>query len=96
MSDDLNPMLVRLSAIPVAAPDALEASVLNTIAARREEARRTRALAPVRILSLGFAMVLGVAAGGLAAAQAMALPRQLNTFSAAPHLAPSSLLEGRG
>jgi hypothetical protein len=41
-------------------------------------------------------MALGVAAGSMAAAQAASEPQHLSTFSSDAHLAPSTLLEGRG
>ncbi|HET6969856.1 MAG TPA: hypothetical protein VFH92_01915 [Phenylobacterium sp.] len=96
MAEDLDRLLGRLSAADVALPGGLDESVLAAIASRREDGRKARALAPVGIASVGLAMAIGVTAGGLAAVAATAEPRQLSTFSADAHLAPSSLLDGRG
>lgn len=95
MSDDLDNLLSQLGR---SAPDrslaGLEASVVSAIAHQRAEMAAARSLAPVRAFAVGFSVVVGVAAGGMAAATAANEPRQLSTFSASAHLAPSTLLEG--
>ena len=95
MSHELDNLLAGLA---VSGPDqlltGLEARVLDSIARRREEARANARLAPLRVASVGMAMALGVTAGGMAAATTATQPRQLSTFSADAHLAPSTLLEG--
>ncbi|MFC3068505.1 hypothetical protein [Phenylobacterium soli] len=96
MSDDLDHLLGRLSAAEVSIPPGFARTVLAGIATQREESRRSRTLAPVRLASVSFAVAIGLTAGGMAAVTAAAEPRQFSTFSAAPHLAPSTLLEGRG
>ena len=85
-----------LHAADIAMPESLDQAILATIAGRREDRRVSRMLAPVRVLSIGLAMAIGISAGGLAAVTAAAEPRQFSTFSSTPHLAPSTLLEGRG
>lgn len=88
---------ILLAGLAPSGPDrlltGLEARVLDGIARRREEARANARLAPLRVASVGMAMALGVTAGGMAAATTMMQPRQLSTFSADAHLAPSTLLE---
>lgn len=96
MPNDLDHLLARLSAAHVASPAGLDEAVMATIAGRREEARRARILAPVRLGAVGLALAVGVAAGGAGAARAMADPAAPGMFSAADALAPSTLLEGRG
>ncbi|WP_243625951.1 hypothetical protein [Phenylobacterium hankyongense] len=71
-----------------------EEAVLRGVARRREELRTTSALAPIRIASVGLALAIGVTAGGVGAATTFAQSRQVSPFSAAAHLAPSTLLEG--
>ncbi|WP_293356482.1 hypothetical protein [Phenylobacterium sp.] len=56
----------------------------------------SRALIPFRAASVGLAMAVGVAAGGIAAATTLTEPHRFDTFSTGAHLAPSTLLEGRG
>jgi hypothetical protein len=96
MSHDLDHLLAQLSSGGAAAPAGLEGSVLATIAGRREDARRARTLAPVRLALVGMASAIGVAAGGLGAAAAVAEPQPAGPFSAHSNLAPSTLLEGGG
>ena len=96
MSHDLDRLLQQLAATPAAAPAGLDAAVLASVADRREDARRTRALAPVRVAAVGLAMAVGVAAGSAGAARVLAEPVQTGVFSAASSLAPSTLLEGHG
>ena len=96
MPHDLDLLLGRLAAADVAVPEDLDQAILATIASRREARRLSGMLAPVRIASVGLAVAIGVSAGGFAAVTAAAEPRQFSTFSSAPHLAPSTLLEGRG
>lgn len=96
MSDNLDQLLGRLSAAQVSMPEGLDQAVLATIAIRREDSRRARTLGPVRVVSVGIALAIGVTAGGIAAVTADAEPQQLSTFSSGAHLAPSTLLEGHG
>ncbi|MBW8815359.1 MAG: hypothetical protein JF588_18205 [Caulobacterales bacterium] len=95
MPHDVDQLLGRLAAAEVCAPANLDQAVLAAIATRRADERRARALAPVRMISVGLAMALGVGAGGFAAATAAAESHHLGAFSADTHLAPSVLLEGR-
>jgi len=95
MTNDLDRMLARLAQDGGAAPlDGFETAVLDGLAQRRESLRSAKALAPVRAASVGLALVVGVAAGGMAAATTISEPRRLDTFSSAAHLAPSTLLAG--
>ena len=96
MSHELDQLLGRLAAADVPMPGRLDQAILATIASRREDRRLSGMLAPVRVASIGLAMAVGVSAGGFAAVTAAAEPRQFSTFSSEPHLAPSTLLEGRG
>ncbi|WP_372783323.1 hypothetical protein [Phenylobacterium sp.] len=95
MSHDLDHLL---SGLAQSGPDrslaGLEASVLGGIMRRREAMRTSAALTPFRVASIGLAMAIGVTAGGMAAPRTAVEPRQLSTFSADAHLAPSTLLEG--
>jgi hypothetical protein len=96
MGDRLDDLLDRLAAAPIdRGLDGLEADVRRAIRRRRGEVRTTALLAPVRIASIGLALAMGVTAGGLTAAAAMAGPRPTGAFSGATELAPSTLLEGR-
>lgn len=96
MSHDLDQLLGRLAAADVALPGDFDQAILATIVSRREGRRLSAMLAPVRVASVGLAVAIGISAGGFAAVTAAAEPRQFSTFSAAPHLAPATLLEGRG
>jgi len=95
MPNDLDDLLNRLAReAPDASLDGLEDAVLGAVARRRDALRAARALAPVRVASLGLALAVGVTAGGMAAATTLAEPHRLDTFSSSAHLAPSTLLEG--
>ncbi|MBL8772395.1 MAG: hypothetical protein JNK30_13520 [Phenylobacterium sp.] len=97
MANDLDHMLARLAQLtPAASLDGFEEGVLAGLARRREEARASRALTPIRAASVGMALALGVTAGGMAAATTLSEPHRFDTFSTGAHLAPSTLLEGRG
>ena len=97
MANDLDHMLAQLARqAPDASLDGFEAGVLAGLARRREEARASRALTPIRAASVAMAMAFGVTAGGMAAATTVSEPHRLDTFSTGAHLAPSTLLEGRG
>ncbi len=94
MTNDLDHLLDRLAhETPDASLVGLEDEVLRGVARRREEAR---AMTPVRAASVGLALAVGVAAGGMAAATTGAAAQRLDTFSSSAHLAPSTLLEGAG
>lgn len=96
MSDRLDELVGRLAGSPTdRALDGLEADVGRHILLRRQEARANRFLAPVRVASIGLALAMGVTAGGLNAAAAVARPQASGVFSGAAELAPSTLLEGR-
>jgi hypothetical protein len=94
MPHDLDHLLARLAEAETPAPAGFDRGVLAAIAVQREDARRARTLAPVGLAAVGMAVAVGVAAGGLGAAAAVAQPRQLSAFSAHAHLAPSTLLDG--
>ncbi len=95
MSHELDNLLAGLAASgPDRSLTGLDARVLDGIAGGREAARANARLAPLRVASVGLAMAVGVTAGGIAAATTVTQPRQLSTFSAAAHLAPSTLLDG--
>jgi len=97
MANDLDQLLARLAhETPRTSLDGLEAAVMAGIARQRAELRASRALAPIRAASVGLALAFGVTAGGMAAATSFTEPHRLDTFSAAAHLAPSTLLEGAG
>lgn len=96
MANDLDLMLERLAQqAPGGSLDGFEDAVLAGMASRREALRASRALTPVRAASVGLAMAVGVAAGGISAATTLTAPPRLDTFSTGAHLAPSTLLEGR-
>jgi soluble lytic murein transglycosylase-like protein len=95
MSERLDHLLDRLSAsdAELSAPG-LEVDVMRGVA-RAEADRRTAAkLAPLRVGAVGLALVMGVTAGGLAAARTVGGPAQGGALSGASSLAPSTLLEG--
>ncbi len=95
MIDGLDERLARLAAEPTPRRlDGLEAEIGHSIASRRREAAASAALAPIRMASVGLALALGVTAGSAVATAAVLSPRAYGTFSAAAHLAPSTLLEG--
>lgn len=95
MRDDLDDLLAQLGAWDDGVrPPALDVRVRRSIARRRADALTAKSLAPVRVLAVGFAVAVGVAAGGMAAATTRTEPRQFSTFSSQAHLAPSTLLEG--
>jgi len=95
MPNELDDLLNRLSQqAPDASLDGLEDAVISGVARRRDALRAARALAPVRVASIGLALAVGVTAGGMAAATTLAEPHRFDTFSSSAHLAPSTLLEG--
>ena len=96
MSNDLDHLLARLAANDGSGPDGLEAAVMQGIARRRKDLRKAKALAPVRAASVGLALAVGVAAGGMEAAATLSRPAGLDTFSITARLAPSTLLVGEG
>jgi len=94
MDEPLDDLLRRLASEPGDhPPPGLEARVLAGVARLQRERSADRALAPFRVGAVAAAMVIGVAAGGLAAAKAI-VPQPMGTFSPAPELAPSTLLGG--
>lgn len=97
MTDSLDDWVTALAAAPAdRSLDGLEAEVGREIVARRREARTVRALAPVRVATVGLALAVGVAAGGVAATTAVQAQHPTGPFAAATDLAPSTLLEGVG
>ena len=95
MRDDLDLLIAGLAAARAdRSLDGLEQAVVRSVAQQREDIRATNALAPIRVASIGVALAIGVTTGGVAAATSVSQPRQLSPFSAAAHLAPSTLLEG--
>lgn len=75
--------------------DGFDVEVAHGVAQRRAAAKAAAALAPARLASLGLALLMGVTAGGVAAASAISPPSQFNSFALHPRLAPSTLLDGR-
>ncbi len=97
MAENLDRLLERLAgAHEDASLEGFEQRVLAGVAARRDAVRTARAMAPVRVAAVSLSLAVGVAAGGMAAATALAEPHALDTFSSSSHLAPSTLLEGAG
>lgn len=97
MRDDMDHLMARLAVVRLdRSLDGFEQAVLLGVAKRREDLRVTRALAPARMTSVVIALAIGVTAGGVAAANSISQATQLSPFSAAAHLAPSTLLEGAG
>jgi hypothetical protein len=96
MTDRLDHLMAGLAATPTdRALDGFDAEVARGIARHREQARAAASLAPARVASLGLALAIGVTAGGVAAASALSPSKQFNGFAVQPHLAPSTLLDGR-
>jgi hypothetical protein len=96
MSERLDELVARLAASPMdRSLDDFDGEIGRSIADRRLQTRTSAALAPVRIASVGLALVMGVAAGGAVATSVIVAPHPYGTFSIAANLAPSTLLEGR-
>lgn len=96
MNERLDELVAHLATGPLdRSLDGLEAEVSRSIATRRRDARTAAALAPVRVASIGLALAMGVTVGSAVAAGAAVTMHPYGTFSAAAHLAPSTLLEGR-
>ncbi len=94
MSERLDHLLDRLGASATGRSlDGLEADVMRSLARAEADRRASSALAPFQVLAVGLALVMGVTAGGLAAASTVERPSQLGALSAGVHLAPSTLLE---
>jgi hypothetical protein len=97
MADDLDHLLTLLARnTPDVALDGFEGDVLRELSRRREALRASTALAPARAASVGLALALGVAAGGMAAVTTVRETHRFDTFSSHAHLAPSTLLGGDG
>ncbi|MBC7669509.1 MAG: hypothetical protein H7236_13930 [Gemmatimonadaceae bacterium] len=95
MSERLDELVARLAASPMdRSLDGLDGEIGRSIADRRIHAGTSAALAPVRVASVGLALVLGVAVGGAVATSAIVAPHHYGTFAIAANLAPSTLLEG--
>jgi hypothetical protein len=96
MSERLDELVARLATSPMdRSLDGLDGEIGRSIADRRLYARTSAALAPVRVASVGLALVMGVVAGGAVATSVIVAPHPYGTFSIAANLAPSTLLEGR-
>jgi hypothetical protein len=94
MAHELDDLLNRLAhEAPDVSLEDLEDAVLRGVARRRDALRAARAMAPVRVASVGLALAVGVAAGSMAAATTLAGPHRFDTFSSSAHLAPSTLLD---
>ena len=95
MRDNLDHLMSRLAdARPERSLDDFEHVMLQGVARRRDDIQAARALAPIRVASIGVALAIGVTTGGMAAASTLTQPPQVSPFSTAAHLAPSTLLEG--
>lgn len=93
VDDRLDAILRRLASAPLdRSLDGLEAGVVNGIELRRLQARSASALRPVSIVSVGLAMVIGIAGGTLAPDRRDGRPAA-GLFAEIADLAPSSLLE---
>lgn len=97
MSEHLDDWLAELAAAPAdRSLEGLEAAICRDIAAFRREARTVKALAPVRLATVGLALAMGLTAGGAATTAALNGPHAGGAFVTATELAPSTLLEGVG
>ena len=95
MNDRLNRTLERLAETPTdRSLEFMEVEVSRGIGRWRGQARTASALASVRVASIGLALAMGVAFGGINAVTNSAAPRQVGAFAVAADLAPSTLLEG--
>ena len=95
MSERLDDLVERLAASPTdRSLEHFDADVNRSVARWRAQARATRAMAPVRVASIGLALAMGVTAGGVTAAASITAPRNVGGFPVAADLAPSTLLEG--
>lgn len=93
MSQRLDHLVEQLAAAPADRTlEGLEAGVSRSIIARRARSRASAALAPVGAASVGLALAIGLAAGGVTAATSAAAEPNVQTFMVASNLAPSSLL----
>jgi len=96
MSERLDELVGQLAASPLDRDlEGLEAGIVRRMRRRRQDDRTASVLAPFRVATVGLALAIGFASGGVTAATAMATPRTPAGFSAAAALAPSTLLEGR-
>ena len=94
MSEPLDHLVERLAASPTdRSLEDFGADVSRGVTRWRAQARTARALAPVRVASIGLALAMGVAVGGVTAAGSIAAPRTSAVLSGS-NLAPSTLLEG--
>ena len=92
MREHLDEVIRRLAAAPIDRDlTDLNAQIARGVRLYRRESQTTAALGSVRLASVGLALAMGVTLGSAAAIRAL---QPLATFSAAAHLAPSTLLEG--
>ena len=95
MSERLDQLVERLNASPTdRSLEHFEADVVRGVVRWQAQARATRAMAPVRVASIGLALAMGVTAGGVTAAASITAPRNAGGFLMAADLAPSTLIEG--
>ena len=95
MSDRLDELVARLAGSPTdRSLEGLEEALGHSIAMRRRDAQAASLMAPVRLGSIGLALVMGVTAGAVATTAAIMTPHPHGVFSSETHLAPSSLIEG--
>jgi hypothetical protein len=97
MTTDLDDWVASLAAETTdRSLDGLEARIGRDIAIRRRDAHTVRALAPVRMATVGLALAIGVTTGGAAATAAIRTAHPAGPFAAGTQLAPSILLDGVG
>ena len=99
MSERLDQLVERLNAsLTDRSMEHFDADVVRGVvrlqAQAQAQARATRAIAPVRVASIGLALAIGVTAGGVTAAASITAPRNAGGFPVAADLAPSTLLDG--
>ena len=95
MSERLDHLVERLGALPTdRSLEHFDAGVDRGIARWQAQTRTAKALAPVRVASIGLALAMGVTVGGVTAAASITAPRNAGGFPLAADLAPSTLLEG--
>ena len=95
MSERLDQLVERLNAsLTDRSMEHFDADVVRGVVRLQAQARATRAIAPVRVASIGLALAIGVTAGGVTAAASITAPRNAGGFPVAADLAPSTLLDG--
>jgi hypothetical protein len=93
MNQRLDHLVEQLATAPTDRTlEGFEAGVSRSIIAQRARARAGAALAPVGVASVGLALAIGLAAGGVTAATSAAAAPKGEAFLVASNLAPSTLL----